>query len=206
MIYSSTALQSVSTKANSLSFHLQVSGLQMSCNDLTIWQGTRSITSAMGLLLDTQNCGLRMRRECRERFPRHWLQRKALVSDPGMHHGTCVTHVPWCISGSLTRGGGENVPGIPGACATRNFAYLVRGPCSPDDTPHFIVRSSHFRRVFCTEVLQFPPICWSRLNYSEASVIIPVSLPFLFRTNLRWEFHTRRKLRKPCAFGVKVTL
>ena len=23
------------------------------------------------------------------------------VSDPGMHHGTCVTHVPWCMSGSL---------------------------------------------------------------------------------------------------------
>ena len=22
-------------------------------------------------------------------------------------------HVPWCISGSLTRGCGENVPGIP---------------------------------------------------------------------------------------------
>ena len=35
---------------------------------------------------------------------------------------------PWCISGSLTRGGEENVPGIPGACATRNFAYLARGP------------------------------------------------------------------------------
>ena len=34
-----------------------------------------------------------------------------------MHHGTCVTHVPWCMSGSLTRGDGENVPGIPGACA-----------------------------------------------------------------------------------------
>ena len=28
--------------------------------------------------------------------------------DPGMHHGTCVTHMPWCLSGSLTRGGGEN--------------------------------------------------------------------------------------------------
>ena len=38
-----------------------------------------------------------------------------------MHHGTCVTHVPWYMSGSITRGGGENVPGIPGACATRNF-------------------------------------------------------------------------------------
>ena len=26
------------------------------------------------------------------------------VSDPDMHHGTCVTHVPWCMPGSLTRG------------------------------------------------------------------------------------------------------
>ena len=59
---------------------------------------------------------------------RHQLQRELLVSDPGMHHDTCVTHVPWCLSGSLTRGGGENVPGIPSACATCNFAYLVRGP------------------------------------------------------------------------------
>ena len=49
--------------------------------------------------------------------PPQRFQRKPLVSDPGMHHGTCVTHVPWCMSGSLTRGDGENVPGIPGACA-----------------------------------------------------------------------------------------
>ena len=48
-----------------------------------------------------------MRRECRGRFPRHWFQRKLQVSDPGMHHGTCVTHVSWCMSGSLTRAGGE---------------------------------------------------------------------------------------------------
>ena len=41
-----------------------------------------------------------------------------------MHHGTCATHVPWCMSGSLTHGGGENVPGIPGARANRNCAYL----------------------------------------------------------------------------------
>ena len=54
-------------------------------------------------------------------FPRHWLQRKTLVSDPGMHHGTCVTHVPWCMSGSLVPDGGENVPGIPGACAPAIF-------------------------------------------------------------------------------------
>ena len=36
----------------------------------------------MGLLPDTQNCGLRMRRECQKRFP--------------------VTHVPWCMTWSLT--------------------------------------------------------------------------------------------------------
>ena len=50
-------------------------------------------------------------------FPRRRLQRKPPVSDPGMHHGTCVTHVPWCMSGSFNCGDGENVPGIPGACA-----------------------------------------------------------------------------------------
>ena len=54
-------------------------------------------------------------------FPHHRLQRKLLVSDPGMHHGTCVTHVPWCMPGSLICGGGENDPGIPGACAPAIF-------------------------------------------------------------------------------------
>ena len=44
-----------------------------------------------------------------------------------MHHDTCATHVPWCISGSLTNGGRKNVLAIPGACATRNFTYLARG-------------------------------------------------------------------------------
>ena len=50
--------------------------------------------------------------------------RKPLVSD----HGTCVTHVPGCMTGSLSRGGGENFPGILSVCATRNFRYLVRSP------------------------------------------------------------------------------
>ena len=27
-----------------------------------------------------------------------------LISDPDMHHGTCVTHVPWCMAGSLISG------------------------------------------------------------------------------------------------------
>ena len=89
------------------------------------WIQTRTRVSPNGLLA---RCGLRMRRECRERFLRHRLQRNWLVSDPGMHHGTCVTHVPWFMPGSPARGGGENVPGIPGACTTHNFTYLTRGP------------------------------------------------------------------------------
>ena len=72
---------------------------------LTAWT-----TTTMDLLPDTKNCALRMRRKCRERYPRHWLQSKPLVGDPGMHHSTCVTHVPWCMSGSLTRSGGEKFP------------------------------------------------------------------------------------------------
>ena len=31
------------------------------------------------------------------------------------------------MSGSLTRGGEEDVPGFPATWATRNFAYLTRG-------------------------------------------------------------------------------
>ena len=55
------------------------------------------------------------------------------VSDPDMQHGTCLTPVPWCIPGLLTRGflwswRRGKLSCIPGACATHNFAYLVRDP------------------------------------------------------------------------------
>ena len=88
-----------------------------------------TIYHPMDFLPDTQNCGLRMRREFRERFPCQRLQRKPPVGDPGMHHDTCDTNVPWCMPGSLIRGG------IPGASATRNYAYLVRGPSDIRDHP-----------------------------------------------------------------------
>ena len=41
------------------------------------------------------------------------------VRDPDMHYGTCVTHVPWCMPGSLTSGflwnwrRGETFPAFP---------------------------------------------------------------------------------------------
>ena len=71
-----------------------------------------------------------MRRECRKRFPHHRLQRKPLVSYPSMHHGTCIMHVPWCMSGWLSRCGGENIPGISGACATRTCKGFTPTPSS----------------------------------------------------------------------------
>ena len=43
-----------------------------------------------------------MRRECRKRFLRHRQFAPPRISDPVMYHGTCVTHVPWCMPGSLT--------------------------------------------------------------------------------------------------------
>ena len=46
-------------------------------------------------------------------------------------HPGLVLHMPWCkslTSGFLCSRLRGNVPGIPGACATRNFAYLVRSP------------------------------------------------------------------------------
>ena len=46
---------------------------------------------------------------------------KGTASDPDMHHDTCRD--------GFRDSGVENVPGIPGECATHNFTYLARGPC-----------------------------------------------------------------------------
>ena len=54
-----------------------------------------------------------LKRLHRERFHHHRLQRKPLISDPGMHHGTCVTHVPWCMPGPLLAVAGKTFPAFP---------------------------------------------------------------------------------------------
>ena len=98
---------------------------------------------------------VRMHGECRERFPCHRLRRKPLRS--GMHHGTYVLHVPWCMSGLLTRVVGDSSPGIPGACATRSFTYLARNPLkwchksvmASEITDNDILFSSLYRLTVC---------------------------------------------------------
>ena len=53
------------------------------------------------------------------------------VSDPDMHHGTCVTHVPWCMSWSLLLVSfevGRRGKHSRHSRRMRNFTYLVRGP------------------------------------------------------------------------------
>ena len=82
----------------------------------------------MGLLPDTQNCGLRMRRECWERFPHHRvlaIPTRITARASRMCRDACRDRL---LAVSFEVGAGENVPGIPGACSTRNFAYLERGP------------------------------------------------------------------------------
>ena len=100
--------------------------------------------------------------------PRH--QRKTLVSDHSMHHGTCVTHVPCYMSGSLTRGGGENVPGIPGAFATHSLTYLTRGLLLKVEN-HFCLFQDHVSLLDCFYLRGHQPVLvCPRLQNPYASV------------------------------------
>ena len=89
-----------------------------------------------------------------------------------MRHTRAVMHAG--IANSLfplTSTAGENLPGIPGACATRNFTYLVRGPChwnNLDDSQEYFPNTvckilitrfqrcvlSVIRHIFMKEILE----------------------------------------------------
>ena len=71
----------------------------------------------MGFLVDTQNCELRMRRECQERFPRHRVL--AIPTYITARWRTCHDECRGrYLAVSFEVGVGENVPGIPGAGTT----------------------------------------------------------------------------------------
>ena len=82
----------------------------------------------MGLLPDTRNCGCACAGDAGNVFPitagersRH-ASRHVRHARAVMHAGIANYRFP------LKSAAGENVPGIPGACATCNFTYLIRGP------------------------------------------------------------------------------
>ena len=85
----------------------------------------------MGLLPDTRNCRCACAGNAGSVFPvtvgkrsrhasRHVRRARAV-----MHAGIANQRFP------LKTAAGENFPGIPGACATCNFTYLVRSPLTP---------------------------------------------------------------------------
>ena len=93
----------------------------------SVWLNTH-VLSSMGLLPNTSNCGCACARNAGNVFPatagkqsrhasRHMRDARAV-----MHAGIANSRFP------LNSAAGGNVPGIPGACATRDFTYLVRGP------------------------------------------------------------------------------
>ena len=119
-------------------------------------------------------------------FPRRRFQMKPLVSDPGMHHGTCVTHVPWCMSGSLTCGDGENVPGIPGACAPAILRIWQEAHYEPKYLPELdqtsaiiILYAGTVCAMKCAHGLCLYPLVLVNLSSREIymSCTIPLWLP-----------------------------
>ena len=82
----------------------------------------------MGLLPDTKFAGCACAGNAGNVFPASDGQRSRHASRH-VRYARAVMHAGVANQRfSLKSGGGENVPGIPGACATRSFTYLVRGP------------------------------------------------------------------------------
>ena len=95
------------------------------------------------------------------------LQRKPLVSEFGMH-------VSWCMLGSITSGGGENVPGIPSVCVTRNFTYQARGPWRLNfevifGKVHNIFQYDQRMYFMCSKCVKIPCIwfAWQELRFAN---------------------------------------
>ena len=119
-----------------------------------------------------------MRRECRECFPHH----------RGLAIPTCITARAsrTCrdacrdryLAVSFEIGGGENVPGIPGACAKQNFTYLVRGPLTSHSYPLFSFSTPRHKCRNGQLITQVPIInqCHSGITYTNNGLEPPSPL------------------------------
>ena len=98
-----------------------------------------------------------------------------------MHHGTCVTHVPWCMSGSLACSDGENVPGIPGACAPAILRIWQEAHVIDTQTPNSMMTSCHEHIFRVTRPLWGEstdnPHDWSMVRGSTGDVDSPHKVP-----------------------------
>ena len=97
-----------------------------------------------------------------------------------MHHGTCVTPGSFPLKSAK----GKDFPGISGACATRNFTFLVRGPWSEVQysygsrrplepirvCSHFLILSSpyQFTRNKIPQICINCPFSWIRHGVAPA--------------------------------------
>ena len=109
-----------------------------------------------------------MRRECRERLPP-----PPRVSDHDMHLGTCVTHLPWCMPGSLTSGflwgrWWRKRSWHPWRMRNTQFKYLARSPCHNEINWHFHVSADDkcfgcLQAVGTGELDHFPPPSETRM-------------------------------------------
>ena len=75
-------------------------------NAMTPWVARWSAIMVWASFQIRKRVGCACAGNARNVFFRHRFQRKPLVSDPGMYHDKCVSHVPGCMSGSLSRCGG----------------------------------------------------------------------------------------------------
>ena len=148
------------------------------------------------------------RRECRERFPRH--RRLAILTCiTARASRTCRDACRDCwLTVSFEVGGGENVPGIPGACATRNFTYLVRGQWNDSRESSLCVNYEHHGEDETGNINSSPPSA-AYMSHSTGLSLFQVTICRLFGTKTlhSWEqvsvkfefefyhFHTRKCIK-----------
>ena len=96
--------------------------------DASITETTEIGGHSMGLLPDTQNCGCACAGNAGNVFPATAGKRSRHASRH-VRHARAVMHAGIANLRFPSKSAvGENVPGIPGACANSNFTYLVWGP------------------------------------------------------------------------------
>ena len=98
------------------------------------------------------------------------------VSDPDMHHGTCVSHVPWCLPGSLTSGflwnrwRGKSSRHSRRMRIQQFYVSSKRPIMVLEEYPHYAHTRSHIRTHTHLNMLYVACI-WSFLGYAMENTV-----------------------------------